>query len=153
MQLAREGKIILDLDDTVETNHISTQLECFSSPWRPKHTPPRGRVNTELISSVGEKLITIHFGSLEPVVILIGSKGPVTETDPFMDVFDKVDVDEEGWTLVTRRRPRKQSLAQSPPLRHRKRQGRKKSPCHSKGKKKSKNVKRHETLPIDLLEQ
>jgi len=70
-----------------------------------------------------------------------------------MDISDKVDVDEEGWTLVTRRRPRKQSQAQSPPLRHKKRQGRKKSPCHSRGKKQSKSVKRHEILPIDLLEQ
>jgi len=32
MQLARDEKIILDLDDTIETNHISTQLECSSSP-------------------------------------------------------------------------------------------------------------------------
>ena len=86
-------------------------------------------------------------------MIPIGPKGPVTETDPFMDVFDKVDVDEEGWTLVTRRRPRKQSLAQSPPLRRRKRQGRKKSPRHSKGKEKSKSVQRQEILPIYLLEQ
>ena len=31
MQLARDGKIILDLDDTAEINHISTQLEYFSS--------------------------------------------------------------------------------------------------------------------------
>ena len=42
---------------------------------------------------------------------------------------------------------------QSSPLRRRKRHGRKKSPYHSKGKKKSKNVKRHEILPIDLLKQ
>jgi len=32
MQLAKDRKIILDLDHTVETNHISTQLECSSSP-------------------------------------------------------------------------------------------------------------------------
>ena len=42
---------------------------------------------------------------------------------------------------------------ESPPLCHRKRQGRKKSPCHSKGKKKSENIKRHKILPVDLLEQ
>jgi len=86
-------------------------------------------------------------------VIPIGSKGLLTETDPFVVVSDKADVDEDGWILVTRRRPRKQSQAQLPPLCRRKRQGRKKSPCHFKGKEKSKNVKRHKILPIDLLEQ
>ena len=73
MQLTRDGKIILDLDDTVETNHISTQLECFLSLWNQKHTRPHGRVKTELISFLGEKLITIQFGSLEPMVVLIES--------------------------------------------------------------------------------
>jgi len=53
---------------------------------------------------------------LEPVVVPIESKGPLTETDPFMDVSDKANVDKEEWILVTHRRPRKQSQAQSPPL-------------------------------------
>jgi len=53
-------------------------------------------VDTKLISSPGEKLVAIQFGSLEPVVVPIESKGPLTETDPFMDVSDKADVDEEG---------------------------------------------------------
>ena len=48
MQLAKDGEIILDLDDTTAINHISTQLECSSLPWKPKHTQPRGRVNTKL---------------------------------------------------------------------------------------------------------
>jgi len=73
MQLAKDEKIILDLDGTIETNHISTQLECSSSPWKQKRTQSRGRVNTKLISSHGEKLITIQFGSLEPMVVPIGS--------------------------------------------------------------------------------
>ena len=34
MRLARDRKIILNLDDTVEASHISAQLECFSSPWK-----------------------------------------------------------------------------------------------------------------------
>jgi len=38
MQLTRDGKIILDLDGIVETNHIFTQLECSSSTWKKKHT-------------------------------------------------------------------------------------------------------------------
>jgi len=28
MQLARDGRIILDLDDSAETNHISAEVEC-----------------------------------------------------------------------------------------------------------------------------
>jgi len=31
----------------------------------------------------------------------------LTGTDPFADISDKVDVDEERWTLITRGRPRK----------------------------------------------
>jgi len=77
----------------------------------------------------------------------------LTETDIFVDVSDKTDDDKEGWILVTRRRPRKQNQVQSPPLCHRKRQGRKKSLRYSKVKKKSENIKRREILPIDLLEQ
>jgi len=107
MQLARDGKIILDLDDTAEINHISTQLECSSSAGKPKHTHPCGRVNIRLISSLREKLVAIQFGSLEPVMVPIESKGPLTEIDPFMDVSDKANVDKEGWTIVTRRRLRK----------------------------------------------
>ena len=95
------------MDDTAEINHISIQLECSSSPSKLKHTQPHGRVNIKLISSLGEKLVAIQFGSLEPVVVPIESKGPLTKIDPFMDVSDKADVDEEGWTLVTHRRPRK----------------------------------------------
>ena len=151
MQLARDGRIILDVDDTIETHHISTQLKCSSSPWKPKYTQPRGRVNTELISSLEEKLITIQFRSLEPVVILIRTRGPVIETNPFMAVSNKPEVDEEGWTLVTRQRPGKQILPQSPLLRHRKTKERKKSPRHSKGKKKSKNVKRYKICLLTSL--
>jgi len=73
MQLARDGKIMLDLDDTIETNHISTQPECSSSSWQQKYTRPQGRVDTELISCQGEKLTTIQFGSLESIVVLIKS--------------------------------------------------------------------------------
>ena len=57
---------------------------------------PHGRVNAKLISSLGEKLITIQFGSLGPVVVLIESKRPLIETDLFVDVSDKADDDEKG---------------------------------------------------------
>jgi len=121
MQLARDGKIILDLDDTIETNYISIQLKCSSSPWKQKHTRPHDKVNIELISFLGQELITIQFGSLESAVVPIESKEPLTETDLFVDVSDKADDNEEGWTLVTHWRLRKQSQVQSPHLSHRNR--------------------------------
>ena len=71
-------------------------MECSSSPCKQKHTRPHGRVNTELISFLGEKLIIILYGSLEPVVAPIESKGPLIKTDLFVDVSDKADDDEEG---------------------------------------------------------
>jgi len=85
----------LDLD-TVEINHISTQLECSSTPWKQKHTQPHGRVNIELIFSAREKLIAIQLRSLEPIVVAIESKGLLPETDLFVDVSDKADDDDEG---------------------------------------------------------
>jgi len=102
MQLARDAKKILDLDNTVKTNHISTQLECSSSPWKQKHTQSHGRVNNELIFSLEEKLITIQFGSLEPMAVPIESKEPMTDIDLLVNVSDKAGDDEEEWTLVTR---------------------------------------------------
>jgi len=61
--------------------------------------------------------------------------------------------DEEGWTLVTRRRPRNPKQPHPPPLCQRKRQGRRKTPRCAKSNKKSKASKRQEVQPIDLLEQ
>jgi len=71
----------LKIDDTIETNHISTQLEYSLSPWQQKHTQPYGRVNIELISSQGEKLIIIQFRSLKLVVVPIESQEPLTRID------------------------------------------------------------------------
>ena len=36
------------------------------------------------------------------MVVPIESKGPLIETDPFVDVSDKTNDDEEGWSLVAR---------------------------------------------------
>jgi len=63
------------------------------------------------------------------------------------------DDDNEGWTLVTRRKPRKQGHVQPPPLRRRKSHARNKKPRRPKGKKKPNSGKRHEVQPVDLLEQ
>ena len=53
-------------------------------------------MNIELISFIGEKLIIIQFESLEPVVVPVESKVPLSKTDLFADVSNKADDDEEG---------------------------------------------------------
>jgi len=68
-------------------------------------------------------------------------------------VPDIPDKDNEGWTLVTRRRPRKQRQVQPPPLRRRKSCTKNKKPRRPKGKKKPNSGKRHEVQPVDLLEE
>jgi len=61
--------------------------------------------------------------------------------------------DGEGWTVVTRRKPRKPKQTQAPPLRRGNRQGKKKNPRHARSKKKSKTNKREEIQPNDVLKQ
>ena len=45
MQLVSDGRIILDLDDSVGTNHISTKVEYFPLSW--KQTPTRSNEQSE----------------------------------------------------------------------------------------------------------
>ena len=90
---------------------ISSQI-IFSPNWSVLHHPGSKQIlnrtiNTELICSRGEKLITIQFGSLEHIIVPIESQIPLIETSLFMEISDEVDDDEGGWTFVTRRRPRK----------------------------------------------
>jgi len=90
----------LDLDDPVGSNHISAQLE-HSLPSRqqsPSQTYEQEKTN--MISSQGEDLFTIQFGSLEPVVVPLMAHILTVETSLASD-------DEEGWTIVTRQKPRK----------------------------------------------
>ena len=65
-------------------------------------------------------------------------------------VQDIPDEDNEGWTLITKRRPRKKMQVQPPPLRRRKSHAKK--PRCFRGKKKP-NPKRHGVQPVELLEQ
>ena len=62
--------------------------------------------------------------------------------------------DVEGWTLVTRQKPRKSKQTHAPLLCRRRRRGKKKkNPQHARNKKRLKTNKRHEIHPTDLLEQ
>ena len=86
--MAKDVTIILDLDEAAETNHTTIWCEhCHLAP------------------SLIEKLITIQFGSLEPVVLLVMVLTTLMEAKPIPDILNE---DDEGWTLVTRRRPKKQ---------------------------------------------
>jgi len=51
MQLARDGRIILDIDDSAETNHISAQIEHFHPSWLQSATQPRVQKSTNVIPS------------------------------------------------------------------------------------------------------
>ena len=74
----------------------------------------------------------------------------LVEAEPVLDILNE---DNDGWTLVTRRRPKKQRPIQPPPFRWRKRQGIKKNPQCPKGKKKHNSDRKHKVQPVDLLEQ
>jgi len=100
MQLARDGRIILDLDDPVGTNHIFAQLEHSLPSLRQSSSQTYEQEQTNMSSSQREDLFTIQFGSLEPVVILVAAQISTVETSFASN-------DKEGWTIDTRRKPRK----------------------------------------------
>jgi len=60
--------------------------------------------------------------------------------------------DDEGWTLVIRRRSKKKNHVQPTPFCQRKRQNRKKNPQRPKEKRLNSD-KKHEVQPVNLLEQ
>jgi len=65
MQLSRDGRVILELDDSAGTNHISAQIEHFPPSWLPSPTQPSGQRLTSMISSRREGAFSIKFESLE----------------------------------------------------------------------------------------
>ena len=87
MQLARDGTIILDLDEVAETNHTIVWCE-----------------HCHLASSVTEELVTLQFGSLKPVVLLLMVPATLMEVRPVPDIANEGD---KGWALGTRRRPKR----------------------------------------------
>jgi len=64
-----------------------------------------------LAPSLIEELVTIQFGRLEPVVSPVMVPTTLMEAKPVPDILNK---DDEGWTLVTIRRPKKQRLFNNP---------------------------------------
>ena len=86
MQLARDGRIILDLDNSVRTNHISAQMEHFPPSWLQIHTQPCIQRSTSVIPSQREGAFTIQFGSLEPVAVPLAAQRAIVETSLASDL-------------------------------------------------------------------
>ena len=92
LRLAREGKILLDLDEAVGSNHATFT---FGSPSPMKTQSP-------LMLTPGASCKRIQFGTLEPICL------PCLKPQKDADIEDKPSSEEEGWTLVTHRKSRKQ---------------------------------------------
>ena len=91
LRLAKEGKILLDLDEAVRSNHA---MFTFGSPSPTKMQSP-------LMSTPGASCKCIQFGTLEPVCL------SCLEPQEDADIEDKPSSEGEGWTLVTHRKSRK----------------------------------------------
>ncbi|KAA0046823.1 ty3-gypsy retrotransposon protein [Cucumis melo var. makuwa] len=95
LKLVLDKKIELEFDDVAQTNHAAVIIQSDSR-----------------LSAIGS---LIQFGSLEPVVIYSSPKGLQNNdfrADGPKEEEKQVDNVEEGWTLVTRRKKRKQSFSQ-----------------------------------------
>ncbi|KAK9756753.1 hypothetical protein RND81_01G118700 [Saponaria officinalis] len=89
MQLAKDGKILLDLDDAAESNCIVIQAvakNVVSDPSTPKK----------------ERVCMIQFETLEPVVVRI-----IEELASMTPLSNQIDENEGEWSLVTRQRRKK----------------------------------------------
>ncbi|KAH9622222.1 hypothetical protein KSS87_023701, partial [Heliosperma pusillum] len=103
MQLVKDGKIILDLDYAVTTNHKSVMIEGLDKPTV--------EALNEMDPSKQEEVDVVQFGSLEPVAFKVqrSISSPQKTIQGAMKTMEAIiDYDNEGWTLVTRKKPRKQ---------------------------------------------
>jgi hypothetical protein len=92
LRLVKDGKILLDLDEAVGSNHATFT---FRSPSPTKMQSP-------LMSTPGASCKRIQFETLEPVCL------PCPEPQEDADIEDKLSSEGDGWTLVTHRKSRKQ---------------------------------------------
>jgi len=76
MQLAKDGKITLDLDEVAKAKHTTFWSE-----------------HCDLGPSLREELVTIQFGNLEPVMLPIMAPTTLVEAEPVLDVPNE---DNEG---------------------------------------------------------
>ena len=101
MKLAKQWRIHLDLDEVVESNHAMVTFGSFDLV--PLHIP---------LKKLGACASTIQCKSIKPKQTQVSSQDSL-----FRLCFDNksLSYDEEGWTLVTRRRPRKKQVSHSYP--------------------------------------
>ena len=92
LRLAKEGKILLDLDEAVGSNHATFTFE----------SPSPTKMQSPLMSTPGASCKCIQFGALELVCL------PCLELQEDADIKDKPSNEGEGWTLVTHRKSQKQ---------------------------------------------
>ena len=97
LSLAKEGKILLDLDETTEANHATFAV---GSPISTKSPTPM-EVRSTLPSTSRAYCKHIQFGTLEPMHMSCFNPQDDDKAD------DELVGDEEGWTFVTYKKLRK----------------------------------------------
>ncbi|KAA0052314.1 ty3-gypsy retrotransposon protein [Cucumis melo var. makuwa] len=128
LKLALDKKIELELDDVAQTNHATIIIQ------------PDSRL--PVVGSL------IQFGSLEPVIIHSSPEDLQNndfQTDGPKEEEKQVDNVEEGWTLVTRRKKRKQSFSQKKSGSYRK--------YRSKGKSQRRNTRKNSRKFLPIIEE
>ena len=97
MKLAKQGRIHLDLDEVVESNHVIVTSGSFNLV--PLHVP---------LMKLGTCTNTIQCESLKPKQTQVSCRNSL-----FRLYFDNksMSYDKEGWTLVTQRKSRKKQVS------------------------------------------
>ncbi|KAA0056780.1 ty3-gypsy retrotransposon protein [Cucumis melo var. makuwa] len=126
LRLAREKKIELDLEEVAQTNHAAAMI--MSEAILPR-----------LIFEQRESLV--QFGTFEPVVVQFHQE--VAPEDP-QEKERSIEKDDEGWTIVTRRKKRKSTLIQKEPRFYRN---------YRRGNKTQKNKKKKKTQKLKLINE
>ena len=80
MQLAKDGRVILDMDNTAEANSICAQLELLPSRWE-SHVHLYLEERHYLTLSLRMELFTIQFISLEQIAVPLMVQASPLETN------------------------------------------------------------------------
>ncbi|XP_074277874.1 uncharacterized protein LOC141601485 [Silene latifolia] len=133
MRSPGDGKIILDLDETATTNKTTAVLEQHE-----EHEEPT--------THCGWDVCMLQFESLEPVAIWFQKPSSSTSPKVGLGPQDEKNVDDvdEGWTLVTRKKTKKQVWQAVEHVHHRQKQSKKMKSCMYDRDKKSKQSVGHD---------
>ncbi|KAA0039557.1 uncharacterized protein E5676_scaffold775G00710 [Cucumis melo var. makuwa] len=126
LRLAREKKIELDLEEVAQTNHAAAMI--MSEALSPR-----------LIFEQRESLL--QFGTFEPVVVRFHQE---VAPEDSQEKERLIEEDDEGWTIVTRRKKRKSTLIQKEHRFYRN---------YRKGNKAQKNKKKKKTRKLKLMHE